>query len=152
MKINENLILNSGKEYATKEYLIASFKLIEDLVAEIPYTLSFEGEINPENHMAIMTYWGNVVIQIRSKLEKKGSRKYCTFTIQDSEAFRSGTKNNLCLYNFPRSEAKFASVKNVKLEKGTEATIYIPTKADLADSALYPNKAGGGIWEEIRPI
>lgn len=153
MKINENLVLDSAKEYDNNGYPICSYKLSEELELNEYYTVSFEGEIIPENHLLVHTNNGSLILGININLKAKGNRKYCTFKLDDSEFTRKAEKDNLLFYNYPADEAVSSKVKNVKLEKGTEATLYIPNKADFKDSSLYPTKVGGGIeWEEIRPI
>lgn len=153
MKINENLVLDSAKEYENKNYPVCYYKLSEEMNLEEYYTLSFEGEIIPEDHLLVHTNFGSLGIGMNIKLKSKGNRKLYTFKIGKNAYTINAKRDNLYFYNYPENEAVSSKIKNVKLEKGTEATLYIPNKADFKDSSLYPDKVGGGIeWEEIQPL
>ena len=152
MKINENLILNSGVKSVRDTYLAGYYEMSEDLVKGETYTISFEGEWSGGS-LAILTQDGFVVINLNPEYKKIGSRYFYTFELKSLNEDR-GHENIISFYNYPNDgSVKSSEIYRVKLEKGSEATLYIPNKADLKDSSLYPNKVGGGIeWEEIRPI
>lgn len=153
MKINENLVLDSSKEYDNNRYPVCYYKLSEEMNLDEYYTLSFEGEIIPENHLLVHTNSGSLGIGINIKLKSKGNRKFYTFKINKDAYTIKAKRDNLYFYNYPQNEAVSSKIKNVKLEKGTEATTYVPNKSDIISKELYPTKVGGGIeWEEIRPI
>lgn len=159
MKINENLVLDS-RVRRTSTYGVRGFALSEALVIGEKYTLSFEGEVLPDDKLGLWMGGGWVQIKAHIKPNKKGDRFYTTFEVPDwnSDRFtdehrKNVVANQLIVYIWPRTEGYFIAMEKTKLEKGTEATLYIPNKADLKDSSLYPSKVGGGIeWEEIRPI
>lgn len=151
MKINENLILDSAKKQIRDTYLAGYYTMSEDLVKGETYTISFEGEWSGGN-LAIISQDGYVIISLNPEYKKIGNRYFYTFELENLNEER-GKENIISLYNYPNDGSKKSSeIYRVKLEKGTEATLYIPNKADLKDSSLYPDKVGGGIWEEIRPI
>ena len=144
MKINENLVLDSSKSYDNKLYPICTCKLSEEIKLNEYYTVSFEGEIIPENHLLIHTNNGSLGIGIAINLKSKGNRKYYTFKINENEYSKNAKKDNLMFYNYPNNEAISSKIKNIKLEKGTEMTPYVPNIADVKNNSLYPTKVGGG--------
>lgn len=152
MKINENLVLDSGKVYDNNRYPICVYKLSEEMELNEYYTVSFEGEIIPENHLLLHTNSGSLILGVNINLKTKGNRKYYTFKVKDTESTRNAKKDDLFFYNYPNNEAISSKVKNVKLEKGTEMTPYVPNVADVKNNSIYPTKVGGGIWEEIQPL
>lgn len=159
MKINENLVLDS-RVRRTSNYSVRDFNLSENLKIGEKYTLSFEGQIVPEDKLGVWVGGGWIQIKAHIKPDKKGDRFYTTFEVPDwnSDRFTDAHRKNLVpnklvVYIWPRTEGYFIAMEKTKLEKGSEATLYIPNKADFKDSSLYPNKVGGGIeWEEILPI
>ena len=152
MRINENLILDSAKKQIRDTYLAGYYSMSEDLVKGETYTISFEGEWSGGS-LAILTQDGFVAISLNPEYKKIGNRYYFTFELKGLNEER-GKENIISFYNYPNDASeKSSEIYHVKLEKGKEATLYIPNKADLKDSSLYPDKVGGGIeWEEIRPI
>lgn len=152
MNINENLILDSAKKQIRDTYLAGYYSMSEDLVKGETYTISFEGEWSGGS-LAILTQDGFVAISLNPEYKKIGNRYYFTFELKGLNEER-GKENIISFYNYPNDGSeKSSEIYHVKLEKGKEATLYIPNKADLKDSSLYPDKVGGGIeWEEIRPI
>lgn len=149
MKINENLVLDSAKGYDNNNYPVCYYQLSEEINLEEYYTLSFEGEIIPENHLLVHTNEGSLSVGINIKLKSKGNRKFYTFKIDKNAYNINAKRDNLYFYNYPQNEAVSSKIKNVKLEKGTEATLYIPNKADLNKSNLYPQD---GEYTEIKAV
>lgn len=150
MKINENLVLDS-RVRRTSTYGVRGFALSEALVIGEKYTLSFEGKVVPDDKLGLWMGGGWIQIKAHIKPNKKGDRFYTTFEVPDwnSDRFtdehrKNVIANQLIVYIWPRTEGYFIAMEKTKLEKGTEATLYIPNKADLKDSSLYPTKVGGG--------
>ena len=142
MRINENLVLYSAREQVRNTFLAGYYEMAEDLVAGETYTISFEGSWSGGN-LAIFQQDGYHSVATNPDYKKIGSRYSFTFKIGTIFEER-GRKNIISLYNFPNDgNEKRSSLKRVKLEKGSEATLYIPNKADLEDSSLYPTKVGG---------
>lgn len=150
MKINENLVLDSRVK-RTSTYGVRDFILSKDLEIGKQYTLSFEGEVVPDDKLGLWMGGGWVQIKANIKPNKEGNRFYITFEVPDwnSDKFTDKHRENLVsnqlvVYVWPRTEGYFIAMENTKLEKGTEMTPYVPNVADVKNNSLYPNKVGGG--------
>lgn len=144
MKINENLVLDSGKELKGDRYFVGFYTMSEEWIPGQIYTLSFDivdfkgGDIR--GYMYSGTYCGTITNPAKNVKRYSGS-----FTcLAPPEGLGKVYLKRLGFFNFPNgNHERYTRIKNVKLEKGTEATLYIPNKADLKDSSLYPTKVGG---------
>lgn len=150
MKINENLVLFS-KAKRTSNYTIGRFNLSKDLEIGGTYTLSFEGEVIPEDKFGIWLGGGWVPIGNNITPKKKDGRFFVTFKVPDWTSRRYShvpkdkiIPNGLNIYIWPQTEGYFISMEKTKLEKGTEMTPYVPNVADVKNNSLYPTKVGGG--------
>ena len=141
MKINENLVLYSTTKQIRNTYLAGYYSMSEDLVKGETYTISFEGEWSGGN-LAIFIQDGYVLVDSNPEYKKIGGRYFYTFELKYLNGKR-GKENIISFYNYPDDgKRKTSEIYHVKLEKGKEATLYIPNKADLKDSSFYPDKVG----------
>lgn len=148
MKINENLVFDSAKEIANKEYLVVRYQLSEAIELGKPYVVSLEIEATPDYNLMIFSAMGQIPIGRAIKFDEIGNRSYLKFQLPELEFYKTLERLDISFYNMVKDEdasKRSTKIKNVKLEKGTEATLYVPNKADFKDSSLYPNKVGGGV-------
>ena len=157
MKINENLILDS-RARRTSTYSVRDFDLSDDLVIGETYTLSFEGEVVPDDKLGLWMGGGWIQIKANIKPNKEGNRFYTTFEVPDwnsnkftDEHRENLVSNQLVVYIWPRTEGYFIAMEKTKLEKGTEMTPYVPNIADVKNNSLYPNKVGGVFGRKYNP-
>lgn len=149
MKINENLVLDS-RVRRTTDAATGKIPLSKDLEIGEIYTLSFDGDVKPNGNFGIWVGGGWVQIKINITLDKEDGRFLTTFKVPDWNLKKYShiskdkiIPNILNASVWPKDPGYVLVMENIKLEKGTEATLYIPNKADIKDSSLYPSKVGG---------
>lgn len=145
MKINENLILKSDDT----NWAIANSK--------IGANFKWSGgcvKVEPNQTYTFSKYGGNRFFVCLFKVEPKLGDSF------DSARMLSDRRTETDTVTFTTKQDEnflFFYVDNnlfkplYKLEKGTEATLYVPNKADLKDSSLYPDKVGGVFGRKYNP-
>lgn len=148
MLVKENLVLDSAKELQSADYFIGYSTLCEDWIVGQEYALSFDVLDFQGGDLRNYTHGGHNAITEITKPTKSIKRYSKTFTCEaPPEGIEEKRMKLLGFYNFPRDggSEKNTVIKNVKLEKGSEVTFYIPNKEDLKHPELYPVKVSGGV-------
>lgn len=153
MIINENLALDSGSVVKSNAYMAKEYKLSEDWITGQKYTLSFKLNSFKGEKIVIYKEGGSTsIFDVIPSNFKSGNNTF-TFTcpeVAGSSHAQSKPKNLLNFYVLPftlseQYPERYLEISEVKLEKGTEATMWIPNKLDLTPTqqSNYLDFSGG---------
>lgn len=135
IRINENMLRNTAARVEKTDYWDPFiYPLAKPIISGKTYTFSYEGEGEGVTEIEIYNSGGGVweYEDWIASVQVKDNRKFYTFVAINQE--RPNT--SLDIYYYPPTNNGLKWMAKVKLELGTEPTIWIPAEADLTPEQI----------------
>lgn len=145
MRINENLLIDSGKKVEATTYAVADYRLSEKPVVGETYTITIYGNIEESPNFQVFNSGAAVRVAVAAKIGDGIYRS--TFRWTNNSQYGEANDESVKIYRFNSQGTNKSFISKVKLEAGDTATMWTPSREDVENKRF---SIGGGITRSYK--